>query len=335
MSRFIESGTHNGLRPSDKFGTRTGFRFSLAVLTLLSLSTVVAPAPAAAQAKKKAGRSDAASAVLDRAIKLYDSDELYSATIELYKVVEGRIGRQRSQQAEGRVLDGQGALQAQPLLGRADLLRSHRAEGPGPRPLQRDAQVAGLVVARSGRLGRHPGEDRQIQPQGSGTARAGERARRALLPAGQVPLHQEQLQRGRLAVQAWCRRRAPFTCRPSCSRARPTCASTRPSPPSTPSRRCSGVGDDSDDPKVKPFEDLANLSMARTFYSTGQYELAAKYFDRVSLESYDWRQQPVRSVVGELHAQARRDTRRRWATSTPCRRRTSTTSSSPSRSARP
>jgi TolA-binding protein len=45
---------------------------------------------------------------------------------------------------------------------------------------------------------------------------------------------------------------------------------------------------DSSDPKVKPYEDLANLSLARTFYSTGQFELATKYFDRVSQESYDW-----------------------------------------------
>ncbi len=41
-------------------------------------------------------------------------------------------------------------------------------------------------------------------------------------------------------------------------------------------------------PEIKPFEDLANLSLARTFYSTGQFDLAAKYFDRVSPESYDW-----------------------------------------------
>src|SRR6187551_752172 len=45
---------------------------------------------------------------------------------------------------------------------------------------------------------------------------------------------------------------------------------------------------ESTDPRIKPFEDLANLSLARTFYSTGQYELATKYFDRVSQESYDW-----------------------------------------------
>jgi tetratricopeptide (TPR) repeat protein len=45
---------------------------------------------------------------------------------------------------------------------------------------------------------------------------------------------------------------------------------------------------ESTDPKIKPFEDLANLSLARTFYSTGQFDLAVKYFDRVSQESYDW-----------------------------------------------
>src|SRR6185436_15350730 len=48
------------------------------------------------------------------------------------------------------------------------------------------------------------------------------------------------------------------------------------------------VAAESSDSNVKPYEDLANLSLARTFYSTGQYDLAVKYFDRVSMESYDW-----------------------------------------------
>ena len=45
---------------------------------------------------------------------------------------------------------------------------------------------------------------------------------------------------------------------------------------------------ESQDPRIKPFEDLANLSLARTFYSTGQFELATKYFDRVSHDSPQW-----------------------------------------------
>jgi tetratricopeptide (TPR) repeat protein len=48
------------------------------------------------------------------------------------------------------------------------------------------------------------------------------------------------------------------------------------------------AAEESQDPKVKPFQDLANLSLARVFYSTGQFEMATKYFDRVSPESYDW-----------------------------------------------
>jgi TolA-binding protein len=45
---------------------------------------------------------------------------------------------------------------------------------------------------------------------------------------------------------------------------------------------------DSQDPKIQPYQDIANLSLARTFYSTGQFELAVKYFDRVSQDAYDW-----------------------------------------------
>jgi tetratricopeptide (TPR) repeat protein len=48
------------------------------------------------------------------------------------------------------------------------------------------------------------------------------------------------------------------------------------------------VAEESSNPKVRPFQDLANLSLARVFYSTGQFDLATKYFDRVSPDSYDW-----------------------------------------------
>ncbi len=73
--------------------------------------------------------------------------------------------------------------------------------------------------------------------------------------------------------------------------------------------------EESQDPKVKPFKDLANLSLARVFYSTGQFEMATKYFDRVSPESYDWpnslfeaswanfmlKQQGYSKALGDIH----------------------------------
>jgi tetratricopeptide (TPR) repeat protein len=45
---------------------------------------------------------------------------------------------------------------------------------------------------------------------------------------------------------------------------------------------------ESQDPQIQTYQDIANLSLARTFYSTGQFELAVKYFDRVSQDAFDW-----------------------------------------------
>src|SRR5450432_3471144 len=44
----------------------------------------------------------------------------------------------------------------------------------------------------------------------------------------------------------------------------------------------------SEDPRIVVYQDIANLSLARTFYSTGQYDLAVKYFDKVSQDAFDW-----------------------------------------------
>ena len=44
----------------------------------------------------------------------------------------------------------------------------------------------------------------------------------------------------------------------------------------------------SEDPRIVVYQDIANLSLARTFYSTGQFDLAVKYFDKVSQDAFDW-----------------------------------------------
>jgi TolA-binding protein len=44
----------------------------------------------------------------------------------------------------------------------------------------------------------------------------------------------------------------------------------------------------SEDPRIVVYQDIANLSLARTFYSTGQFDLAVKYFDKVSPDAFDW-----------------------------------------------
>ena len=152
----------------------------------------------------------------------------------------GRVGRHRAEQAEGRVLDGQGPLQHEVLLGVAVVLRSDRAEGPVARLLQRDAEVAGVALAPAAGLDGHPREDRQVQPRRARSAGAREGARRALLPARQVLLPEGAVQGGGRAVPGRPRQQRLLRARPSCSRARRTSASTRPSRPSRRSRRSCG-----------------------------------------------------------------------------------------------
>jgi hypothetical protein len=87
------------------------------------------------------------------------------------------------------------------------------------------------------------------------------------------------------------------------------------------------AAEESQDPKVKPFQDLANLSLARVFYSTGQFEMATKYFDRVSPESYDWPNSLFEASWANFMLK-QEGIRRPLATSTPCARLSSSTSSS-------
>ena len=68
-----------------------------ALLFLMSVILAVGTGGSALAQKKKpakaaAGDSGAPSPVLERAIKLYDGEDYYSASIELYKVVEGESG---------------------------------------------------------------------------------------------------------------------------------------------------------------------------------------------------------------------------------------------------
>src|SRR3712207_5456854 len=69
----------------------SSFRGTVPLIALSAL-LLAAPSLQAQTPQRRKARSDAPSQVLERAIKLYDSNELYSASIELYKVVEGESG---------------------------------------------------------------------------------------------------------------------------------------------------------------------------------------------------------------------------------------------------
>ena len=247
-----------------------------------------APEAGEAQPEGEAPVGDQPSKVLERAFKLYDGEDYYSASIELSKVVEGESGDSEPNKQKAEFWMGKALYNMKYYSASLSLLRSHRSEGPVARLLQRDPEVARVAVAPAARLDRHPREDRQVQPRRARSAGAREGARRALLPARQVLLPEGELQGGRRAVpggpaeQRLLRRGQAVRGRDARSPVRGQAG--RRVLQGGPADRGAERGSAS----IQPYADIANLSLARTFYSTGQFDLAAKYFDRVSPDSYDW-----------------------------------------------
>ena len=121
---------------------------------------------------------------------------------------------------------------------------------------------------------------------------------------GQVLLPEGQLQGGGRAVRDRPDRPASSTFRPSCSRAPRTSASTRPSRPSSRSRRCCAPSAESTDPQDQavrgPRQPVAgaHVLLDRPVRPGGEV-LRPRLAGVVRLG-----EQPLRVVVGELHAQA-------------------------------
>ena len=230
---------------------------------------------------------DQPSKVLERAFKLYDGEDYYSASIELNKVVEGESGDTEGNKQKAEFWMGK-ALYNMKFYS-ASLSYFDRIVQKGPSHAYYNATLKWLASL-----------SRKL-PDSTGIL--------------------EKIGKYNRAELDQPRSRACATSSTSCSASTTTkrAASRRPSSSSAPCRRASEfyvqaklfegathvreyqakpavdsfkevlrASAESTKPEVKPFEDLANLSLARTFYSTGQFDLAAKYFDRVSPESYDW-----------------------------------------------
>ncbi len=243
---------------------------------------------AAAAGGAEAPAGDQPSKVLERAFKLYDGEDFYSASIELNKVIEGESGDSEANKQKAEFWMGKALYNMKFYSASLSYFDQHRPEGAVARLLQRDAEVAGVVEPAAARFDRHPRQDRQVQPGRAGSAGAGEGPRRALLPARQVLLPEGAVQGGRRAVPG----------RPDQQRLlRPGQAvrgrHLRPRVPGQAGRRGlqRGLADRGRRARTSASSRtriIANLSLARTFYSTGQFELATKYFDRVSQDAYDW-----------------------------------------------
>ena len=246
---------------------------------------------------------DQPSKVLERAFKLYDGEDFYSASIELNKVVEGESGDTEANKQKAEFWMGK-ALYNMKFYS-ASLSYFDRIVQKGPSHAYYNATLKWLASL-----------SRQL-PDSTGILEKIGKYNRAELDQPALEKVRDELYflLGKFYYQKGSFKEAVelFSTVPTTSefyvqaklfegathvreyQAKPAVESFK---------EVLRASAESTKPEIKPFEDLANLSLARTFYSTGQFELAAKYFDRVSPGVVRLGQQPLRVVVGELHAQA-------------------------------
>jgi len=261
-----------------------------ALLFLMSVILAVGTSGQAFGQKKKpkgAADSGAASPVLERAIKLYDSEDYYSASIELFKVVEGESGDSEPNKQKAEFWMGKTLYKLK--FYSASLTYFDRIVQKGAAhahynetlkwlaSLSREVADSAGVLDKIGKYNRAELDQPALETvrdelyfllgkynYNKGKFKEAVSLFGAVSPKSEFYV-QAKLFEGATHVREY--------------EARPAVDSFK---------EVLRVSAESSDAKVKPFEDLANLSLARTFYSTGQYDLAVKYFDRVSMESYDW-----------------------------------------------
>jgi tetratricopeptide (TPR) repeat protein len=228
------------------------------------------------------------SPVLERALKLYDGEDYYSASIELFKVVEGESGDSEANKQKAEFWMGKTLYKLKFYSASLSYFDKIVQKGRRPRALQRDAQVAGLALARGRRLGRRARQDRQVQPQPSWSSRRSRACATSSTSCSASTTTTRASSRRRSRSSTPCSPKSEFYVQAKLFEGATHVREYQAQPAAEALKEVLRASVESSDPKIKPYEDLANLSLARIFYSLGQYDLAVKYYDRVSMESYDW-----------------------------------------------
>jgi TolA-binding protein len=269
------------------------------------LACVLALAPSLAHAKKKkkdAGGSDAPkgdfqpeaaptgdepSKTLDRALKLYDTDDFFSASIELNKVVEGESGDSEANKQKAEFWMGK-ALYNMKFYS-ASLSFFDRIVQKGASHAYYNATLKWLASL-----------SRQL-PDSTGILEKIGKFQKSDLEQPALEKVRDELyfllgkyyyQKGQFKEAVELYSAVPpsseFYVQAKLFEGATHVREYQAKPAVDAFKEVLKAAAESDNPEIKPYEDLANLSLARTFYSTGQFDLATKYFDRVSQDSYDW-----------------------------------------------
>jgi TolA-binding protein len=264
-------------------------RVSCPALLTASLLVAQGSPTFAADKKKSAAKatSEQASPVLERALKLYDSKEYDGASIELFKVVEGESGDSEANVQKAEFFMGKTLFNMK--FHSASLTYFDRIVQKGPshayygETLKWLASLATELADATSvleRIGKYQKADLD-QP-------AIESVRDQLyFLLGKYNYNKGQFNEAISLFQS-VPTSSKYYVQAKLFEGATNVREYKGQPASEAFKEVLRVAKEKSDDANRPYEDLANLSLARTFYSTGQYELAAKYFDRVSPESYDW-----------------------------------------------
>jgi tetratricopeptide (TPR) repeat protein len=267
----------------------------------LFCSLLLASSQAHALKKKKGGAAahkgdfqpeaapvgDQPSKVLERALKLYDGDDHYSATIELNKVIEGESGDSEVNKQKAEFWMGKSLYNLR--FYSASLSYFDRIVQKGPSHAYYNATLKWLASL-----------SRQL-PDSTGILEKIGKYQRSELDQPALEKVRDELyfllgkyfyQKGQFKEAVELYSAVPpsseFYVQAKLFEGATHVREYEAKPAVEAFKEVLRAAAESSDPKVKPFEDIANLSLARTFYSTGQFDLATKYFDRVSQESDQW-----------------------------------------------
>ena len=264
----------------------------LCSLLLLSSSAALAKKKKAAQPQgdfqpDAEPTGDQPSKVLERAFKLYDGEDYYSASIELNKAIEGETGDVEANKQKAEFWMGK-ALYNMTFYS-ASLSYFDRIVQKGPSHAYYNATLKWLASL-----------SRQL-PDSTGILEKIGKYQRAELDQPALEKVRDELyfllgkyyyQKGNfkeaVSLFGTVQPSSEFYVQAKLFEGATHVREFQAKPAVESFKEVLRASAESSDPKVKPFEDLANLSLARTFYSTGQFDLAVKYFDRVSQDSYDW-----------------------------------------------
>ncbi len=236
---------------------------------------------------EEAPAGDQPSKVLERAFKLYDGEDFYSASIELSKVVEGESGDAEVNKQKAEFWMGKALYNMKYYS--ASLSYFDRIVQKGPSHAYYNATLKWLASL-----------SRQL-PDSTGILEKIGKYNRAELDQPALEKVRDELyfllgkfyyQKGNFKEAVELFQSVPatsdFYVEAKLFEGATHVREYQAKPAVEAFKEVLRTSAQSEDPRIVVYQDIANLSLARTFYSTGQYDLAVKYFDKVSQDAFDW-----------------------------------------------